>query len=369
MPSLDYEIEKAAFREFYDENRASLEAALGSFRTLTHSLLATPVIAISGLGGRVKDRDECLKKFNRKYRTALEKAKTPYAIREKITDLIGLRVVCLYEDDVERVKDLVSKEFDVLGISDKTAQIEGTEDSFGYKGLHLDLKLSQMRRTMAEYKLYADHPFELQIRTVVQDSWSIIDHKIKYKKSIPNTLKRRINTLAALFELADREFRAIRDATTAEIDRADETYDEIEAETTIVEDNKEITKEVSYRRYAELNAFNFLRIAKHFFPNFEFESHKVDGFTQEIISLKPDITRGKLNYYLRQTIGDVKRYQADFERDNVTDKMNPYTVMRHSLYAGDQAIFAPMLTDNARDRFDEWRAGPEGRRNTTRVSS
>jgi putative GTP pyrophosphokinase len=269
MPSLEYEAEKAAFREFYGENRASLEAALGSFRALIHSLLAAPDIAISGIGGRIKDRDESLKKFNRKYRTNLETFKTPYAIREKITDLIGLRVVCLYEDDVERVKDLVSEDFDLLGISDKTAQSEGTEDSFGYKGLHLDLKLNHTRKNMAEYKLYSDYPFELQIRTV-EDSWSIIDHKIKYKKSITSTLKRRINTPAALFELADREFRAIRDATTAEIDRADETYDEIEAETKTVEDNKEIIKEVNHRRYAGLNAFNFLRIAKHFFPSFEF---------------------------------------------------------------------------------------------------
>jgi putative GTP pyrophosphokinase len=79
-------------------------------------------------------------------------------------------------------------------------------------------------------------------------------------------------------------------------------------------------------------------------------------FTQEIISLKPDISRGKFNYYLRETIGEVKRYQVDFERDSEIDKMNPYTVMRHCLYAGDKAIFAPMLTDNARDRFDEWLA-------------
>jgi putative GTP pyrophosphokinase len=364
MSSLDYEAEKIVFREFYDDNRAVFDAALGSFKTLIRSLLASPVIAVSDVVGRIKDRDECLKKFNRKYRTTVETSKTPYAIREKITDLIGLRVVCLYEDDVERVKDLVSKEFDVLGISDKTAQIEGTEDSFGYKGLHLDLRLSDTRKMMAEYRLYAEHPFELQVRTVVQDSWSIIDHKIKYKKSIPNTLKRRINTLAALFELADREFRAIRDATTAEIDRADETYDEIDAETKTAE-AKEYIKEASHRRYAELNAFSFLKIAKHFFPSFEFEPHKVDGFTEEIISLKSDMTRGKFNYYLRETISGVKRYQTDFERDNNMDKMNPYTVMRHSLYAGDQAIFAPMLTDNARDRFDRWLASPEGRRNSS----
>ncbi|MGZ7142680.1 hypothetical protein ACXWOE_09685, partial [Streptococcus pyogenes] len=57
---------------------------------------------------------------------------------------------------------------------------------------------------------------------------SVLDHKIKYKKSIPGQLKRRINVLAALFELADREFRQIRDATAAELLQApDETIEPV----------------------------------------------------------------------------------------------------------------------------------------------
>jgi putative GTP pyrophosphokinase len=361
MTSLDYEAEKAVFREFYEGNRATLDGALGSFRTLIRSLLASrPEIAVSDVEGRVKEREECLTKFTRKYRTALESSKTPYAIRDKITDLVGLRIVCLYEDDVDRISELISGEFEVIGITDKIAQIEGTENAFGYKGLHLDLRLNDARKGMAEYRLYADHPFELQIRTVVQDSWSIVDHKIKYKKSIPNNLKRRINTLAALFELADREFRAIRDATKEEIERAETTYEEIEAESKAVEENadekNEDPKQVEPRRYAPLNAFNFLRIARHFFPGVEFEPHKVDGFTQEIISMKPDISRGKFNFYLRENIGDVKRYKQEFESGGDGDTMNPFTVMRHSLYAGDGEVFSPMLTDAARTRFDAWLA-------------
>jgi len=207
MASLNYETEKAAFREFYDGSRALMNAAKSTYVTLIRSLLATDdVIAGAKVEGRIKDREECLGKFRRKYQTALEGEKREYAIRDYITDLIGLRVVCFYEDEVERVRQLIEAEFDVIGITDKTAQMEGTEASFGYKGLHLDLTLGAGRRGMKEYSAYADLSFELQIRTVVQDSWSVLDHKIKYKKSIPNDLKRRINTLAALFELADREF-------------------------------------------------------------------------------------------------------------------------------------------------------------------
>ena len=58
-----------------------------------------------------------------------------------------------------------------------------------------------------------NNSFEVQIRSLIQDAWSVLDHKIKYKKSIPIDLKRRINILSALFELADREFKEIRNAT------------------------------------------------------------------------------------------------------------------------------------------------------------
>src|ERR1700734_2853847 len=100
MASLDYEAEKAVFSQFYEGNRATLDGALGSFRTLIRSLLASrPEIAVSDVEGRLKEREECLTKFTRKYRTGLESSKTPYSIRDKITDLVGLRIVCLYEDD------------------------------------------------------------------------------------------------------------------------------------------------------------------------------------------------------------------------------------------------------------------------------
>lgn len=357
MGSLDFDAEKSSFRDFYNENFENLQAALSSFRTLIESLVQSKSdVAISSVDGRIKEREECVSKFTRKYRTALEASKTPYTIRDNITDLIGLRIVCLYEDEVESVKNAILEEFEVIEITDKISQVEGTEGSFGYKGLHLDLKLNEIRKGMAEYRLYADYAFELQIRTVVQDSWSILDHKIKYKKSIPNGLKRRINTLAALFELADREFRAIRDATRIELEQTEEIYPQIEAETKDAEagapGENHGQQTVQSGRYAPLNAFFFLRIAQHFFPRFEFESHKVDGFTQEIVSLKPNISRGKFNFYLRETFSTVKQYQEEFEKSG--ERMNPFTMMRHCLYAGDNEVFSAILTDTARDRFDAW---------------
>ncbi|MEA1052690.1 RelA/SpoT domain-containing protein [Lamprobacter modestohalophilus] len=138
MPSLDFETEKARFREFHTSHHRLLEDAKDSFVALTNALLIhTGSIAVSKIEGRVKDREECIKKFNLKYRTHLESESINYSILDHITGLIGLRVVCLYEDDIEKIEKCLSDNFDVIDRTDKISQIENTEGSFGYKGLHL----------------------------------------------------------------------------------------------------------------------------------------------------------------------------------------------------------------------------------------
>ncbi len=351
MPSLDFEHEKNQFREYYDANYHLLEDAKNSFVALVNALVThSGNIAVSKVEGRVKEKEECIRKFSVKYRRKLESAGEPYSIVAHMSDLIGLRVVCLYEDEIEKVGSVLGSHFDFIEITNKSALIENTEGSFGYKGLHLDLKLGESRRNLPEYAAYADFNFEIQIRTIIQDSWSVLDHKIKYKKSIPNRLKRRINTLAALFELADREFREIRDSTEEEIRKAEAEPEETPQE--LVEGTPQPNAAVDGSM--KLNAFGFLKTARHFFNAFDFHPHKVDGFTQDIAALEPGITRGKFNLYMRENISRVKRYQTFFEEQNTTDKLNPFTMIRHCLYLGSKTNFSSLLSNRARESFELW---------------
>jgi putative GTP pyrophosphokinase len=358
MASLDFEIEKAAFRAFYQQSGPRLEEGKGAFLTLIRSLVTDAGRTAANLSGRIKDGEESIKKFTRKYQSGVEASGTPYEIKDHITDLIGLRLVCLYEDEVDPIGELVRQEFEVIEVTDKTAQMEGTESEFGYKGLHLDLRLKEPRSTMPEYRHFADLRFELQIRTIVQDSWSTLDHRIKYKKSIPPALKRRINTLAALFELADREFRQIRDSTQVEIERA-EAEGVIEAAGN-ADGGAEVpgfaADAVERWQPAPLNAFRLLRIARHFFPDAELEPGKVDGFTAEVVRHEPTITRGKFNHYLRSTIGLVHRYRNWFLESGRGVAFNPFTEMRHCLYQANPELFSGMLTNVSRESFEAWKA-------------
>ncbi|WBU58801.1 GTP pyrophosphokinase [Paracoccus sediminicola] len=353
LPSLDFEHERDAFRHFYNDNSLLLEEAKESLVSLISALLRdNGEISFSKIEGRVKSREECILKFIRKYRSGLEQASENYTIRDHISDIIGLRVVCLYESDIKKVISEFESEFEVIEITDKSAEIEGTDATFGYKGTHADLKIKPPRSEFSEYRRFKDFQFEVQIRTVVQDAWSTLDHKIKYKKSIPQNLKRRINTLAALFELADREFLEIREETERQVEVAKESYEEIEKETDTGGAPPGSGQPKKFTR-APLDAFSFLRIANHFFPDFTFEDHKVDGFVDEIQSRRSETTRGKFNWYMKNGISAVKDY-ADHKAKNDGRRMNPFTLMRHSLYYSDPDTFHDIISESARKDFDAW---------------
>ena len=347
MPTLDFELEESAFRAYYAGHLPRLEEASAFFSNLLAQLISEAAnVSTAKIESRVKDCEECIRKFSRKYRADLEEKSTPYEIAPHITDLIGLRVVCLYEDEIEKIAQLARERFEVIAITDKRSAMEGAEDSFGYKGLHLDLRLNAKTRRQPEHAPFAAYRFELQVRTIIQDSWSALDHEIKYKKSIPGILKRRISVLSALFELADREFRQIRDETEAALQEAPD-------ETTAEEPAQE-EPAVPETSGVELNAFTFLKIAQHFFKDFAFEAHRVDSFVQDIVERAPGITRKKFNHCVRENIGRVKRYKQYFESQGTTKVMNPYTVMRHCLYLGDKARLHSVLTKVARDAFEDW---------------
>jgi len=175
--------EKDKFRSFYDENRLMFERAKERMIVLLEALLSdSDEFTITKVEGRVKDREECIGKFTRKYRGELEASGQDYSIVDYISDLLGIRIVCLYENEVERIVECIKSEFEVIWITNKTSDIESTEGSFGYKGVHVDLRLNSDRKKQREYNAFAGFDFEIQIRSIIQDAWSAIDHKIKYQE-------------------------------------------------------------------------------------------------------------------------------------------------------------------------------------------
>lgn len=333
MASSDFEKEKQIFLDYVNDNIELLRNAESSFSTLVQSLLATsPELSVATVTSRVKGRKESIKKFSRKYQSDLEKEKKEYKIKDYITDLIGVRIICLYEKNIQEIGDILGNNLCLIDSTDKSQLIELAENTFGYKGLHLDLKLDEAREVMPEYSRYKNIIFEVQIRTIIQDAWSVLDHKIKYKKSIPHGLKRRINSLAALFETADREFYSIQEET--------EKLEQKTKEKSKTDDNESEL----------LNVFHFAKISETYFPGIRLASYKVDALVDEILKMKK-ITNGSFEKMIRENIETIRVYKDLLDgKHNLTF----YTVIRHILYFCDRSSFAHILYDNQRNSFDNW---------------
>src|SRR5260370_40978963 len=97
----------------------------------------------------------------------------------------------------------------------------------GYLSVHYLIRLQENRTKLPEYKKFAALIAEVQVRTVMQHVWAEIEHDVQYKSSvaIPQTIRRRLMTVAGLLEIADREFQSIQDADTTLREKARESVD------------------------------------------------------------------------------------------------------------------------------------------------
>ena len=131
---------------------------------------------------RSKDEKSILEKIDRK-----AKEGSPYEKKGKlIQDIIGIRVVTYFRDDVNLVKTILSRI-----ISFKDEEIDNPELTvFKPKRTNIICSFNDsQQQTFAEVqkssdKVYydvLDSTFELQLRTVLSEGWHEIDHSLRYK--------------------------------------------------------------------------------------------------------------------------------------------------------------------------------------------
>lgn len=139
-------------------------------------------------------------------------AKNKYLHLEDITDVLGCRILTLFETDVDRITDLLEQTFEVCEIVDKRKKNRLNRVEFGYNSLHLIVKFTDERCQLVEYQKYQDIRFEIQLRTVLQHAWAEVEHGLGYKSYYepPMEIKRKLNRLAGTLEILDEEFEAIR---------------------------------------------------------------------------------------------------------------------------------------------------------------
>lgn len=196
---------KTTILEEYDRNKNIYERFANKVRQLLEDLIGCEKISYNAITCRVKDRDSLAKKVDIK--------NDKYSCLRDITDIAGIRIITYYSDDVDKVADIVEREFEVDRVNsiDKRKAIE--PDRFGYCSVHYIVGLSAARLRLNEYKMYKNLKCEIQIRTILQHAWAEIEHDLGYKSEIalPKEIRRNFSRLSGLLEVGDEEFLRIRE--------------------------------------------------------------------------------------------------------------------------------------------------------------
>ena len=138
----------------------------------------------------------------------LELKGSKYKTIYDITDLVGIRVITFYTDEVDKVAAIAKRVFDIDWNESVDKRKLHELDSFGYNSLHY---ICRLKTTQPDAKT-SGLRFELQMRTALQHVWSTIEHDTGYKGDvkIPREYMRQFNRLAGMMELMDDEFSRLR---------------------------------------------------------------------------------------------------------------------------------------------------------------
>ncbi|MTM40079.1 (p)ppGpp synthetase, partial [Turicibacter sanguinis] len=131
---------------------------------------------------RVKSHDSLKEKILRQ--GYYKKYNDPIRLIYHLSDLIGVRIECRFEQDEREIYKILRKHFNIRN-----------EEGYYYNDMNPNVKLSldgrQPQKQKNGFKIYridgiitdtnTDLPFELQIKSLVNTFWGEIEHKIIYK--------------------------------------------------------------------------------------------------------------------------------------------------------------------------------------------
>lgn len=143
-----------------------------------------------------------------------------------LSDLIGIRVILLFKKDLDSVRDIVAKSFDLISSEDTGERL--SESEFGYQSHHYIVKVPSSWLSVPTWAGFGGFSLELQVRTMAQHIWAAASHKLQYKQEsgVPHPIRRTINRVSALLETVDLELQRVLDERVAYKEQASDIISE-----------------------------------------------------------------------------------------------------------------------------------------------
>jgi putative GTP pyrophosphokinase len=172
---------------------------------LVEDILQETGIQAHSVASRVKDRESL--------RGKLRKPGNRYRALGDITDIVGVRIITYFANDVDKLAKYIEQEFDVDRKNSTDRRTALDPDRFGYLSLHHVVSFRPDHARLLEYRQYTGLRAEIQTRSILQHAWAEIEHDLGYKtrEAVPRDIRRRFSRIAGLLEIADQEFQSIRD--------------------------------------------------------------------------------------------------------------------------------------------------------------
>ncbi len=146
----------------------------------------------------------------KKISSILEKAKKKEIIlsniENEIEDIAGIRIICQFVEDIDRVVEIIRTRSD-MQVKYEKDYINNSKQS-GYRSYHI-IVYYQVHTAIGEKQIQA----EIQIRTLAMNFWATIEHSLLYKygQNIPSSIKKRLIRSAEAAYMLDQEMSKIRD--------------------------------------------------------------------------------------------------------------------------------------------------------------
>ena len=154
---------------------------------------------IEHVSSRVKTPESIMRKVARR-----NIAPSLTAIRENLSDIAGVRITCSFVKDIYKVLNTLTAQNDLKLIQIKD-YIKNPKPS-GYKSVHA---IVQIPVFLSDGPV--DVVVELQIRTIAQDFWASLEHKIfyKYEGEVPEHLVQELADAAAVATKLDMQMQRL----------------------------------------------------------------------------------------------------------------------------------------------------------------